>query len=164
MATSSLRPGLGVTSLANDSRRGPVPQQSSGTLRAPADKFALKSSFYNGASSSLLSPKTAPQHRVFMRTATKGVYICRDCGYIYSDKKPFEKLPDDYRCPVCAAPKRRFKPYDLPVASNANKTDVRKARKAQIKNEDALGNALPIGIAVGIAALVGIFLYLNSQY
>lgn len=129
----------------------------------PADRFALKSSFSNGGSSVLL-PFPRGDQKVTMRTATKGAYICRDCGYIYSDRKPFDKLPDDFRCPVCAAPKRRFKPYEQPVAQNANQLDVRKARKEQLKNDAALGNALPVAIVVGVAALVGIFLYLNSQY
>lgn len=29
-------------------------------------------------------------------------------GYIYDGKEPFEKLPNNYRCPVCQAPKRRW--------------------------------------------------------
>jgi hypothetical protein len=43
-------------------------------------------------------------------------------------------------CAVCAAPKRRFKPYELPVAKNANDVRVRKARKEELKKSDlALG-------------------------
>ncbi|KAE8821147.1 hypothetical protein D1007_00773 [Hordeum vulgare] len=84
--------------------------------------------------------------------------------YIYKDKTPFEKLSDDYYCPVCAAPKRRFRPYEPPVAKNANATDARKARKEQLKKDETVGKALPIGIAVGIVALAALFLYLNSVY
>ncbi|KAI5059494.1 hypothetical protein GOP47_0025813 [Adiantum capillus-veneris] len=160
MAATSMGAGVGVPSLTNNNR-GPILLHSTGGLRSSADKLALKSAFFNGASA-LLFPLPLMQHRISMRAATKGAYICRDCGYIYSDRKPFDKLSDDYRCPVCSAPKRRFKPYDIPVASNANQLDVRKARKAQLKGDDAIGSALPIGIAVGVAALVGVFLYLNT--
>lgn len=36
---------------------------------------------------------------------------CSSCGYIYDDSLedvPFEKLPDDWACPVCGAPKSAF--------------------------------------------------------
>ncbi|XP_073148234.1 uncharacterized protein [Henckelia pumila] len=134
-------------------------------LRPPSDRFALKSSFFSPSHRLLLPPKplaTAPKYS--MRVASKQAYICRDCGYIYSDKTPFEKLPDKYFCPVCGAPKRRFKSYEPSVAKNANDTDVRKARKAQLKQDEAVGQALPFAIALGAAALVGLYFYLNSTY
>ncbi|XP_027121799.1 uncharacterized protein [Coffea arabica] len=138
-------------------------------LRRPADAFALKSSFLAPSLHLLLpphqgsgAPATAPKFS--MRVASKQAYICRDCGYIYSDRTPFEKLPDNFFCPVCGAPKRRFKPYVPKVAKNANESDVRKARKAQIQRDEAIGRALPIGIAVGIAALGGLYLYLNNTF
>jgi flavin reductase (DIM6/NTAB) family NADH-FMN oxidoreductase RutF/rubredoxin len=48
-------------------------------------------------------------------------YICQICGYTYNPEEgdptigippgtPFEKLPDDYKCPVCNASKEYFKP------------------------------------------------------
>ena len=48
-------------------------------------------------------------------------YKCTICGYIYdpetgdpdtniSPKTPFEKIPDDWVCPVCGAPKDMFEP------------------------------------------------------
>lgn len=40
---------------------------------------------------------------------------------------------------VCGAPKRRFKPYEPKVAKNANATDARKARKEQLKKDEAVG-------------------------
>ncbi|XP_073274313.1 uncharacterized protein [Primulina huaijiensis] len=135
-------------------------------LRPPADRFALKSSFFTPSLHLLLPPKplatAAPKYS--MRIASKQSYICRDCGYIYSDKTPFEKLPDKYFCPVCGAPKRRFKLYEPSVTKNANDTDVRKARKAQIKRDEAVGQALPFAIAIGAAALAGLYFYLNSAY
>jgi rubredoxin len=44
---------------------------------------------------------------------------CKVCGYIYDPEKgdpegnvppdtPFDKLPDDWVCPVCGAPKDMF--------------------------------------------------------
>jgi len=48
-------------------------------------------------------------------------YKCTICGYIYDPEKgdpdnnippntPFEKLPDDWVCPLCGAPKDMFEP------------------------------------------------------
>jgi rubredoxin len=50
-----------------------------------------------------------------------GKYVCQVCGYIYDPDKgdtdgdippgvPFEKLPDDWVCPVCGARKEEFLP------------------------------------------------------
>ncbi|CAH1423094.1 unnamed protein product [Lactuca virosa] len=135
-------------------------------LRRPSNQLAMKSSFYLSPSLQLLLPRHQPSAapKFAMRAASKQAYICRDCGYIYSDKTPFEKLPDKYFCPVCGAPKRRFREYTPPVTKNANSTDVRKARKAELKRDEAIGKALPIAIAVGVVALVGLYLYLNSTF
>uniref|UniRef100_A0A0E0MFY4 Rubredoxin-like domain-containing protein n=1 Tax=Oryza punctata TaxID=4537 RepID=A0A0E0MFY4_ORYPU len=145
-------------------------------LRAPAAAPPLRSSSSSSfcAPLSLPAPALAPRRgaratasaRITMRfgVASKQAYICRDCGYIYNDRTPFDKLPDKYFCPVCGAPKRRFKPYEPKVAKNANATDARKARKEQLKKDESIGQALPIGIAVGILALAGLFFYLNSVY
>ncbi|MFA6805056.1 MAG: rubredoxin [Candidatus Methanomethylophilaceae archaeon] len=38
-------------------------------------------------------------------------YVCLLCGYVYDDDKeevPFDKLPDDWTCPRCGAPKSSF--------------------------------------------------------
>jgi rubredoxin len=48
-------------------------------------------------------------------------YVCSVCGYVYDPEKgdsdgnippgtPFDKLPDDWTCPVCGAPKSEFSP------------------------------------------------------
>jgi rubredoxin len=48
-------------------------------------------------------------------------YVCGVCGYVYDPAKgdkdggvapgtPFEKLPDDWSCPVCGAAKSEFTP------------------------------------------------------
>jgi rubredoxin len=47
-------------------------------------------------------------------------YICEICGYIYDPMKgdpsqgipagtSFEKLPDDWKCPICGVEKNMFK-------------------------------------------------------
>ncbi|KQJ95275.1 uncharacterized protein LOC100831452 isoform X1 [Brachypodium distachyon] len=42
----------------------------------------------------------------------RATHICLDCGYIYFLPKPFEEQPDEYGCPQCNAPKKRFVQYD----------------------------------------------------
>jgi rubredoxin len=48
-------------------------------------------------------------------------YVCGICGYVYDPAKgdsdggipqgtPFEKLPEDWSCPVCGAAKSEFSP------------------------------------------------------
>ncbi|XP_074317136.1 uncharacterized protein LOC141653310 [Silene latifolia] len=132
-------------------------------LRRPIDRFALRPSFAS-TPITLSGVRVASAPRFSMRVASKQTYICRDCGYIYSDKKPFDKLPDNYFCPVCGAPKRRFRAYEPTVSKNANDLDVRKARKAQIKRDEAVGQALPIAIIVGIALLGGVYFYVNNNF
>ncbi|ERN06124.1 hypothetical protein AMTRI_Chr06g192680 [Amborella trichopoda] len=153
----------------NPASLSPSPQHG---LRAPANAMALKSSFFNGATSisHFLPPHAqkpatlALAPKFSMRVSSKQAYICLDCGYIYNDRTPFEKLPDKFLCPVCGAPKRRFRPYELSVAKNPNDTDVRKARKAQIKRDEAVGRALPVGIVIGVVGLAGLYFYLNNAF
>ncbi|XP_011015204.1 PREDICTED: uncharacterized protein LOC105118849, partial [Populus euphratica] len=119
-----------------------------GGLRGSTDRFSLKSSFFSPSLHLLITsykhqqqPLASAAPRFSMRCAAKQAYICRDCGYIYIDRKPFEKLPDNYFFPVCSAPKRRFMEYMPAVAKNDNDTDVRKARKTQIQRDEAIGYA-----------------------
>ncbi|XP_052182459.1 uncharacterized protein LOC127795039 [Diospyros lotus] len=64
-------------------------------------------------------------------------HICLDCGYIYFLQKPFDEQPDDYTCPQCRAPKKRFARYDV----NSGK---------------AIGGGLPpIGVIMGLLAGIG---------
>ncbi|XP_048138211.1 uncharacterized protein LOC115749586 [Rhodamnia argentea] len=135
--------------------------QSLGFLSAKV-KVASSSASSSWTSS---SPMPRPSISISMRLASKQAYICRDCGYIYKDRTPFDKLPDNYFCPVCGAPKRRFRAYgESAVAKNANAQDVRKARKAQIQRDEAIGRFFPIGVAVGAVALVALYFYLNSLF
>ncbi|GMP25182.1 hypothetical protein CsSME_00002170 [Camellia sinensis var. sinensis] len=75
----------------------------------------------------------------FTKTAiqARATHICLDCGFIYTLQKPFEEQPDDYVCPQCRAPKKRFAGYDV----NTGK---------------AIGGGLPpIGVVIGLVAGVG---------
>ncbi|KAK6147910.1 hypothetical protein DH2020_018822 [Rehmannia glutinosa] len=136
----------------------PSPPGTTG-LRLPADRFALKSSFFSPSLHQLMPsqvstvPATAPKFS--MRVASKQAYICRDCGYLFIY---FILQLEDF----CGAPKRRFRAYEPAVNKNVNDTEVRKARKAQIKRDEAIGQALPFAIALGAAALAGLYFYLNS--
>lgn len=89
--------------------------------------------------------------------------------YIYDGSEgPFEKLPSSYRCPVCSAPKRRFKPY----AGGAGRNDA-KSMNARYERMQAEGGGsggkvdggafLAAGLAAA-AALAGLYFFLSSQY
>lgn len=92
-------------------------------------------------------------------------YVCIDCGYIVSD---FEKLPGNYKCPVCNAPKRRFKPYS---GGGGNDPKTMKKRMQEIKNgggsassggSDANG-AVAI-VAGGAVLLAALYFGLSATY
>ena len=55
--------------------------------------------------------------------ATKQLYICSSCGFIYDPDEgdpdggippgtAFDEIPDTWFCPVCGARKADFEPYD----------------------------------------------------
>lgn len=59
------------------------------------------------------SPKNAPTYieEPINSETTSSKYKCNLCGFIYDDSKEkvkFEDLPDDWRCPLCGAPKSQF--------------------------------------------------------
>ena len=58
------------------------------------------------------SPKNAPTYIEETNSpTTSNKYKCNLCGYIYDDSKEeikFEDLPDDWKCPLCGAPKSQF--------------------------------------------------------
>lgn len=96
-------------------------------------------------------------------------YICVDCGYIYDGSEgPFEKLPSSYRCPVCSAPKRRFKPY---AGTGRNDAKSMNARYERMQSEGGSkggskvdsGAFLAAGVAAA-AALAGLYFFLSAQY
>lgn len=40
-------------------------------------------------------------------------YVCQICGYVYDEAKekvPFDRLPADWKCPLCGAEKKNFRP------------------------------------------------------
>lgn len=44
-------------------------------------------------------------------------FICPICGYVYDEEKegiPFDRLPADWKCPLCRAPKGQFAPEAEP--------------------------------------------------
>jgi flavin reductase (DIM6/NTAB) family NADH-FMN oxidoreductase RutF/rubredoxin len=66
------------------------------------------------------TPKTAPSYIAKEKETKMAKYECTVCGYIYDPAvgdpdggikpgTPFEKLPDDWVCPVCGAAKSEFK-------------------------------------------------------
>ncbi|XP_020593086.1 uncharacterized protein LOC110033447 isoform X2 [Phalaenopsis equestris] len=140
---AALRPSTIASASATPSILLPLQPGTTG-LRRPLDPFALRSSYISPSVKLFLSPfrlAGTASPRFSMRVASKQTYICRDCGYIYNERTAFEKLPDNYFCPVCGAPKRRFRVYEPAVARNSNDTDIRKARKAQLKRDEAIGKA-----------------------
>lgn len=59
-------------------------------------------------------PKNAPTYAAATeepkkQESTTKRYRCAVCGYIYQENLPFEQLAEDYKCPVCNAPKAAFK-------------------------------------------------------
>ena len=38
----------------------------------------------------------------------KKQWVCSVCGYVYDGEVPFEKLPDDWTCPLCGVGKDLF--------------------------------------------------------
>ncbi|KAI3735500.1 hypothetical protein L6452_14999 [Arctium lappa] len=75
----------------------------------------------------------------------RATHICLDCGFIYTLSKPFEEQPDEYLCPQCRAPKKRFTGYDPETGK-------------------AIGGTLPpigviIGLVAGLAAVGALLVY-----
>eukprot|EP00448_Togula_jolla_P001146 CAMPEP_0170613356 /NCGR_PEP_ID=MMETSP0224-20130122/24229_1 /TAXON_ID=285029 /ORGANISM="Togula jolla, Strain CCCM 725" /LENGTH=149 /DNA_ID=CAMNT_0010938953 /DNA_START=64 /DNA_END=513 /DNA_ORIENTATION=+ len=61
-----------------------------------------------------MAPRGSQVSRVGMQGAKEyweGEWICADCGYIYNERSfgmKFEDQQMGYKCPSCAAPRRRF--------------------------------------------------------
>mmetsp|Transcript_13817 Transcript_13817/g.29817 ORF Transcript_13817/g.29817 Transcript_13817/m.29817 type:complete len:144 (+) Transcript_13817:103-534(+) len=69
---------------------------------------------------------------------TKAAMVCVDCGYIYDGPEAFDDAPNSYRCPVCAAPKRRFKEFRGSVPrGNDPKSMISRRDKLRAQLEDA---------------------------
>lgn len=97
----------------------------------PADSKALTNSALSAAPSPValvyvkgentdiqvkrLPKKAAPKRFGRKLTAAQkelATHICADCGWIYTQRKPFEDQPEGFRCPQCQATKKRFARYD----------------------------------------------------
>ncbi len=61
-------------------------------------------------------------------------YVCQICGYIYDEaveKVPFNELPEDWKCPLCRAPKTDFK-----AEGPEDKAAAGEKAAAQVTNAD----------------------------
>jgi flavin reductase (DIM6/NTAB) family NADH-FMN oxidoreductase RutF/rubredoxin len=72
------------------------------------------------------APKTAPtyiEEGIKSPPSKLSKYKCKICGYVYNPEigdpasnikpgTPFEELPNDWRCPICGAPKSEFEKID----------------------------------------------------
>ena len=78
--------------------------------------------------SAQLQPPQAAQAQPAPQSASRDKFICTVCRYIYDPAKgdpaggitpgtPFEKIPDNWICPICRVPKSMFKPVQ--AASSA---------------------------------------------
>ncbi|CAE8589293.1 unnamed protein product, partial [Polarella glacialis] len=82
--------------------------------------FVLAASATVGLAAALLRTKSKRADAGALLVARKaddskdywgGEWICADCGYIYNERatgQKFEDLQVGYKCPQCAAPRRRF--------------------------------------------------------
>ena len=63
-------------------------------------------------------------------------YICPICGYVYDEAKEgvkFDDLPDDWKCPLCGAPKNLFKVEAVEViVSNEPEEELREMNYGEI--------------------------------
>jgi len=68
-------------------------------------------------------------------------YVCQVCGYVSEDsreKLPFDKLPADWKCPLCGAAKSDFAPEQtksaapLPSAAPAETAELKKLSAGQL--------------------------------
>ena len=68
-------------------------------------------------------------------------YVCQVCGYVYDEaveKIPFKDLPDDWKCPLCGAPKSAFKAESneesapAPVYESGETPDLKKLSAGQL--------------------------------
>ena len=65
----------------------------------------------------VIKGKTPPKASSYIEepektSGSKNTYVCSVCGYEYpGGAEEFEKLPDDYVCPICGAPKAKFIPH-----------------------------------------------------
>ena len=62
-------------------------------------------------------------------------YICPICGYVYDEAKEgvkFEDLPDDWKCPLCGAPKNLFKAEAVEVVVEEQEEELREMNYGEV--------------------------------
>jgi flavin reductase (DIM6/NTAB) family NADH-FMN oxidoreductase RutF/rubredoxin len=82
-------------------------QEAENLFKEPPMTYAYYRSVIKGK-----TPKNAPTHvnESEKTDIAKKVYVCSVCGYEYpSSTDEFEQLSNDYACPICEAPKNKFK-------------------------------------------------------
>jgi len=75
-----------------------------------SDLSAMTYSFYHEKLKGV-SPKNAPTYVEESSVSGGKKYRCKICGYVYDNSKeeiPFDELPDNWKCPLCGAPKNLF--------------------------------------------------------
>mmetsp|Transcript_92654 Transcript_92654/g.257705 ORF Transcript_92654/g.257705 Transcript_92654/m.257705 type:complete len:122 (-) Transcript_92654:115-480(-) len=89
--------------------------------RISSNSLSSTTSTSTSTTSLRFGPFSAPKD-----DGTPGDYVCKDCGYVFTKgPKAWAALPDDYSCPPCGAPKRRFK--KVPKGSESGKVEVKKS-------------------------------------
>jgi len=69
----------------------------------------IKGKTPKNASSYQAETGAGPENCVSAAASSAGSYKCSVCGYVYTgSNEEFEKLPDDYKCPICKVPKNKF--------------------------------------------------------
>lgn len=74
-------------------------------------------------------------------------YICPICGYVYDEAKEgikFDDLPDDWKCPLCGAPKNLFKAEAIEVVVSED-TEEEELREMSFGEISALCSSLARG-------------------
>ncbi len=64
-------------------------------------------------------------------------YKCQLCGHIYDEAKEkvkFEELPDDWKCPMCGAPKSLFQKLEEKEAQPEEESRIEKASPNKLEN------------------------------
>jgi rubredoxin len=87
---------------------------------------ALADSFKSKLTGIQAEAQAAPAEQ----TSVTNKYLCPVCRYVYDPAvgdpaggippgTPFEKIPDDWVCPICRVSKKMFRPVQPPVAAAA---------------------------------------------
>ncbi|KAK9845830.1 hypothetical protein WJX81_003756 [Elliptochloris bilobata] len=102
------------------------------------------------------------------KATAKATFVCIDCGWIYDGRADFESLPGSFKCPVCNAPKRRFKREAPGGSKGGAKSSSRNgsvsAKSASAAADESGKPALLLAAVGGIVFLVAVYAGLNALY